>query len=100
MIDQTKGVVFTAINIDDLADLIATRLQPSLAKTVRENTPDNLITMTEAAKILGIKHLSTIQSYVNDAYLVNYGRGSQRPKLSKVEVVELQKKIVNGRLRP
>ncbi len=96
MIDK-KGVLFTAIDVDDLADLVATRLKSIIAQTVHENTPDEHITLTQASRIIG-KTTRTVRNYIYEGKLKNYGTGIQRPRLSRKEVVELKKEMVNGRV--
>jgi dTDP-4-dehydrorhamnose reductase len=85
-----NGVVFTAINIEDLADLVATRLEPRIAETVRENSSDEYLTLVQSAKLIG-KTTETIRNYIKTGKLKNYGTGFQRPKLSRREVVEFKR---------
>ena len=92
---EIDGVVFTAITVNDLADRVAERLKDH----IQELLPDEEISATQAASVLGIKEVGTILRYINNGELINYGRGNQRPRLSKNECLELKKRIVNGRLR-
>lgn len=82
------------INIKELAE----HLRPVIAAEIRSNMPDRFITSTEATRELGVT-FKTVQKYITDGNLTNYGTGDKRPRLSYNEVIELRKNIVKGRLR-
>jgi len=90
--------ILTSVPFDQLVDAIAEKLRPVINQAIADQLPDELISQQEAARIVGISTV-TIWAYVRDGVLMNYGTGTQRPRLSRRECTELKKRMSNGRLK-
>lgn len=91
---EKEEIIFTGIPLDLLTERLIEKLRPVVTEAVAAQMPDQIITVSEAAKILG-RTKGTVAYYANHGILTNLGTGKQRPKLSKREVVELKKEVQN-----
>lgn len=90
-------VVFTSIPLDDLVKALTEHLKPIVEQAVAVHVPDTYINQSDASALLGISTV-TIRKFIKEGILTDYASGNTLPKLSRKEVIELRKSVVNGRI--
>lgn len=89
--------VFTSVPFDVLVKALAEQLKPMVEHAVAQHVPDDFINQSEASDILGVSAV-LVNKLISEGKLTDYAPGNKIPRVSRKEVIEFRKNIVNGRL--